>query len=154
MGKAGTISFSSYQRLVGQELGVSQWVDMDQGRIDRFADVTEDHQVIHTDPVGAKAMPFGGTIAHGFLTLSMLSMMNYDVIPEIEGATMGLNCGFNSLRFLSPVRSGSRVRARFTLKELTERKEGQWRSIIATVVEIEGEDRPALAADWMTMTVF
>lgn len=150
----GTIAFSAYQQLVAQELGVSKWIDMDQVRIDRFGDVTEDMQFIHTDPVRAETTPFGGTIAHGFLTLSMLSTMHYDVIPEIEGATMGVNLGFNSLRFLSPVRSGCRIRGRFMLKEFSERKPGHWQSIIGTVVEIEGEDRPALAADWVTLTTF
>lgn len=139
---------------IGREIGVSSWHLIDQARIDRFADVTEDHQFIHVDPARAKAeTPFGGTIAHGFLTMSMLSVMAYEALPEIEGRASGINYGFEKVRFLSPVKAGARIRARFRLKEVIARsaKELTWRNDVS--VEIEGEAKPALAADWIGMIV-
>jgi acyl dehydratase len=109
------ISLESYQALVGLEIGVSSWHLIDQKRIDTYADVIEDHQFIHVDPERAKATPFGTTVAHGFLTMSLLSVMSYEVMPAIEGTAMGVNYGFDKLRFISPVKSGKRVRGRFTL---------------------------------------
>jgi acyl dehydratase len=104
--------------MVGQEVGVSSWHLVDQKRIDVYADVIEDHQFIHVDPERAKReTPFGTTVAHGFLTMSLMSIMSYEVMPVIEGTTMGVNYGFDKLRFISPVRAGSRVRGRFTLAE-------------------------------------
>ena len=116
--KKPPISLEAYQAMVGQEVGVSSWHLVDQKRIDVYADVIEDHQFIHIDPERAKReTPFGTTVAHGFLTMSLMSIMSYEVMPVIEGTTMGVNYGFDKLRFLSPVRSGSRVRGRFTLME-------------------------------------
>jgi acyl dehydratase len=132
---------------------VSHWFDVDQSRIDAFAAVTEDHQFIHVDPKQASATPFGGTIAHGFLTLSLLSIMAYGVLPRIEGSAMGVNYGFDKVRFLHPVRSGSRVRARFTLTAVTLRSEREWQLTYDVSVEIEGAQKPALAATWLTMQV-
>ena len=118
--KKPPISLEAYQAMVGQEVGVSSWHLVDQKRIDVYADVIEDHQFIHIDPERAKReTPFGTTVAHGFLTMSLMSIMSYEVMPVIEGTTMGVNYGFDKLRFLSPVRSGSRVRGRFTLTEAT-----------------------------------
>ena len=151
---AALISLDAYRGHLGRELGCSRWFDLDQQRIDTFGGVTEDRQFIHVDPAAAAQSPFGGTIAHGFLILSLLSAMSYDAIPAIEGAKLGINYGFNSVRFPAPVRSGKRVRGRFTLQELTPRGEKQWMSIIGTIVEIEGEPKPALAAQWMTLTTF
>ncbi|CAL76940.1 nodN-like protein [Bradyrhizobium sp. ORS 278] len=143
------ISLEAYQAMVGQEIGVSSWHVLDQRRIDTYADVIEDHQFIHVDPEAAKATPFGTTIAHGFLTMSLLSVMSYEVMPAIEGTAMGVNYGFDKLRFISPVRSGKRVRGRFVLAEATLRKPKELQSRTNVTVEIEGEDKPALVADWI-----
>ena len=114
--KKPPISLEAYQNMVGHEVGVSSWHLVDQNRIDVYADVIEDHQFIHVDPERAKReTSFGTTVAHGFLTMSLMSIMSYEVMPVIEGTTMGVNYGFDKLRFISPVRSGSRVRGRFTL---------------------------------------
>lgn len=145
------ITLDEYGARIGQEIGVSRWMTIDQSRIDAFADVTEDHQFIHTDPVAAAETGFGGTIAHGYLTLSLLSAMAADAMPPITGTAMSVNYGMNSLRFLSPVRSGKRVRGRFKLQEVAARSAGQWRSTIDVSVEIEGEAKPALVAEWVTI---
>ena len=131
----------------------SHWVTVDQERIDAFAHVTEDKQFIHVDPEKAAETPFGGTVAHGFLTLSLLSTMAYGVLPKIEGIAMGVNYGFDKVRFLHPVRSGSRVRARFTLVAANHRSAREWQLTYDVSVEIEGAHKPALAATWLTMQV-
>lgn len=152
---ATKISRDEYLNLVGKEIGVSSWHLIDQPRIDRFAEVTEDHQFIHVDPERAgRETPFGTTIAHGFLTLSLLSVFAYEVLPSLEGAAMGVNYGFDKLRFLSPVKSGSRVRGRFTLTGATMRSPKELLARTGVTVEIEGEDKPALVADWLGLTVF
>jgi len=143
------ISLAAYQDMIGQEIGVSSWHLIDQKRIDAYADVVEDHQFIHVDPEGAKATPFGTTIAHGFLTMSLLSVMSYEVMPAIEGTAMGVNYGFDKLRFISPVRSGKRVRGRFALAKAEMRRPKELQSLTNVSVEIEGEDKPALVADWI-----
>lgn len=148
---ARQVSLDELRALVGTEIGVSRWIDVDQSRIDAFADVGEDHQFIHVDPEAAAATPFGGTIAHGFLTLSLLTPMGYDVALSIEGAVFGVNYGLDKVRFLQPVRSGGRVRGRFTLADASEKRPGQWLLRYAVSVEIDGEAKPALAADWLTM---
>jgi acyl dehydratase len=141
--------------MVGHEVGVSSWHLVDQPRIDAFAEVIEDHQFIHVDPARAQQeTPFGATVAHGFLTMSLLSIMSYEVMPIIEGITMGVNYGFDRLRFISPVRSGSRVRGRFTLAEARLRKPTELLSRTTVSVEIEGEDKPALVADWLGLIYF
>ena len=147
--KKPPISLEAYQAMVGQEIGVSSWHVLDQKRIDTYADVIEDHQFIHVDPEQAKATPFGTTIAHGFLTMSLLSVMSYEVMPAIEGTAMGVNYGFDKLRFISPVRSGKCVRGRFVLAEATLRKPKELQSRTNVTVEIEGEEKPALVADWI-----
>ena len=134
---------------VGQEVGVSDWVLVDQARIDAFAEVTEDRQFIHVDPEAAARTPFGGTVAHGFLTLSLLSRMAADAMLIPEGVRMGVNYGFEKVRFLAPVKSGKRVRGRFRLERLDEKRDGQWQFTHQVTVEIEGEDKPALVADWI-----
>lgn len=136
--------------LVGAELGVSRWFDITQEVIDQFADVTHDHQFIHVDPEKAAGTPFGGTIAHGFLSLSLLSAMVYEAGPRLKNAAMGVNYGFDRIRFLSPVRSGKRVRGRFVLTELDESKAGQLTYRQTVTVEIEGEEKPALIAEWIS----
>lgn len=153
--KKPPISLEAYQAMVGQEIGVSSWHLVDQPRIDAFANTTDDHQFIHVDPERAKAeTAFGTTIAHGFLTMSMMSVMSYEVMPAIAGTTMGVNYGFDKLRFISPVRSGKRVRGRFVLAEAKLRKPNELQSRTSVTVEIEGEDKPALIADWLGLIYF
>ena len=130
-------SLDEIRSKVGQEIGASEWILVDQPRIDAFAEVTEDHQFIHVDPVAAAATPFGGTIAHGFLSLSLLSRMAADVFLIPDGVKMAVNYGFERVRFLAPVRSGKRVRGRFTLVAVEEKRPGQWQFVHNVTVEIE-----------------
>lgn len=148
-----TMSRASYEALVGSELGVSDWMTITQAQIDAFADCTHDHQFIHVDPVAAADSPFGTTIAHGFLTLSLLSAMVYQM-PQIEGVTMGVNYGMNRMRFVSPVKVNSRVRGRFVLAEMTEIRPGELQVTLNVTVEIEGQDKPALIAEWLGRRYF
>ncbi len=153
--KKPPITLQAYQAMVGKEIGVSSWHLIDQPRIDTYADVIEDHQFIHVDPERAKKeTAFGTTIAHGFLTMSLMSIMSYEVMPVIAGTTMGVNYGFDRLRFISPVRAGKRVRGRFVLAEAKLRKPSELQSRTNVTVEIEGEDKPALAADWLGLIYF
>jgi len=142
---------SDLQSLIGQEVGVSRWITVDQARIDAFARVTEDEQFIHVDPERAKATPFGGTIAHGFLTLSLASAMSYDAVPPLDGVVMGVNYGFDKLRFLALVPAGSKVRGRFRLLSAEDKGEGRWLLKHELTIEIEGADKPALIAEWLGM---
>ena len=142
---------SELQGLIGQEVGLSKWFDVTQARIDAFADCTEDHQFIHVDPEAAKATPFGGTIAHGFLTLSLASAMSYDAVAPLDGVVIGVNYGFDKLRFLAPVPAGSRIRGRFKLLSADDRGDGRWLLKHELTVEIEGGDKPALIAEWIGM---
>jgi acyl dehydratase len=134
---------------VGSEIGVSPWLTVDQARIEEFADATDDHQFIHVDPEAAGKTPFGGTIAHGFLTLSLLSRMAADVMLVPDGVKMAVNYGFDRVRFLAPVKSGKRVRGRFTLDSIEEKAPGQWLLRHTVTVEIEDEGKPALTAQWL-----
>ena len=148
------IDMNEYAALAGGEVGVSRWFEIDQTRIDQFADVTEDWQYIHVDPAKAAKTAFGGTVAHGFLTLSMLVAMAYDGLPDIRGRVMGVNYGFDKIRFVTPVRSGSRVRARFKLMEVTARGANEFMTRSEVIVEIEGSDKPALVAEWLGVSYF
>lgn len=149
------ISLKDVKGLVGQEVGVSDWITVDQTMIDTFAEATQDHQFIHVDPVRAAAeSPFGGTIAHGFLTLSLLSAMNYDALPRIREQTLGLNYGFDKIRFGSPVRTGKRVRGHFTLTDMRLRGAAMMMTTYDITVEIENERKPALTAVWTTIVQF
>ena len=139
------------KELVGKPLGTSEWVLVDQEMINKFADATGDHQFIHIDEEKAKLTPFGGTIAHGFLTLSLFPMlMGKSDCPRPAGVKMGVNYGGNKVRFLAPVRSGKRVRGHFKLLELDEKRPGQWQQTLEFTVEIEGEEKPALMAEWIS----
>ena len=138
---------------VGKETGVSDWFLIDQERINDFADVTKDHQFIHIDPEAAAKTPFGTTIAHGFLSLSMLAYLASDSTIGVEGVVMGINYGFDKVRFLSPVKVDSKIRARVTLAEVTEKPGNRILMKNSITVEIEGEKHPALIADWLTMVV-
>ena len=136
-------------RRVGEEVGVSSWLIVDQPRIDAFADATEDRQFIHVDPAAAAQTPFGGTIAHGFLSLSLLSRMGAEAMLVPDGVKMAVNYGLDRVRFLAPVKAGSRVRGRFTLDSVEEKAPGQILMRHVVTVEIEGEDKPALTALWL-----
>ncbi|MFZ1814311.1 MAG: MaoC family dehydratase [Rhizobiaceae bacterium] len=130
----------------------SRWYALSQPMIDQFADATLDHQFIHVDPARAKAeTPFGGTIAHGFLTLSMLSALAMDAIPSIAGTTMGINYGFDKIRFLVPVRAGAEIRGHFNRVETNEKKPGELQLRHEVSVEIQGEEKPALVAEWISL---
>jgi acyl dehydratase len=134
---------------VGEEVGVSGWLTVHQARIEAFADATEDHQFIHLDPAAAAEAGFGGTIAHGFLSLSLLSHMAAEAMLIPEGVRMAVNYGLDRVRFLAPVKSGKRVRGRFTLDSVEEKAPGQILLRHTVTVEIEGEDKPALTAVWL-----
>ena len=134
---------------VGQSLGASDWVEVGQDRIGAFADATDDHQFIHIDPVLAAQTPFGGTIAHGFLSLSLLSRMAADVMQVPDTTKMAVNYGLDRVRFLAPVKAGKRVRGHFTLDAAEDKAPGQLLLKHTVTVEIEGEDKPALTAQWL-----
>ena len=157
------MQFNAYERVsmslldelsgkIGQELGVSDWIEIGQDRVNAFADVTEDHQFIHVNAEMAKQFtPFGGTIAHGFLTLSLLSRMAETGLPKLDGVKMGMNYGLNKVRFLSPVPTGSRIRGRFVLASAEEKNPGQLLLSHTITVEIDGGGKPALVADWLSL---
>lgn len=149
-----TISAKELLASAGKVSGTSEWMTVTQEMINTFADATHDHQFIHVDEERAKAeTPFGGTIAHGFLTLSLLSGFVTQCLPRVAEARMGINYGFEKIRFLMPVNSGKRVRGHFKLAECTERKPGELLSKYEVSVEIEGSDKPALIAEWLGMTL-
>ena len=138
---------------VGKKTGVSRWFTITQEQIDSFADATHDHQFIHIDPVKAKQTPFGSTIAHGFLSLSLLSAIAYDAGINLENTLMGLNYGFEKIRFLQPVTVNSKVRGHMVLANVLEKRPGQFLLIWDVTIEIDTVDKPALTAQWLTMTI-
>ena len=146
-------SLDEIRARTGEEVGISGWLTVDQTRIDAFGDATEDRQFIHVDPAAAAQTPFGGTIAHGFLTLSLLSRMAAEAMLVPETIKMALNYGFDRVRFLAPVKSGKRVRGRFVLDSVEEKAPGQWLLRHSVTVEIEGEDKPALSAQWLGLII-
>jgi acyl dehydratase len=148
-----TVTREELAALVGKEVGLSDWFIVDQSRVDDFADVTLDHQFIHVDPARARGTPFGGTIAHGFLTLSLLVHLCLPFIPEPKNRQLVVNYGFDKIRFVAPVRVGKRIRARGTLGAVDERKPNQIVLRMDITVEIEGEDKPALVAEWLSLHV-
>ena len=137
------VTIEELEALIGQDVATSPWLVVEQKRIDAFADATDDHQYIHVDPAAAAKTVFGGPIAHGFLTLSLL---------RVRGAVMGVNYGFDKIRFLAPVRAGKRIRAHFHLTDVTRRSESEIMTRYLVTVEIEGEAKPALSADWLGLT--
>jgi acyl dehydratase len=148
------ISLADVRGLIGTETGLSDWIVVDQTMIDAFAHATGDHQFIHVDPVRAGESPFGGTIAHGFLTLSLLSAMNYNCLPKVREQTMGINYGFDTVRFVAPVREGARIRGHFILSEARFRGAGMLMTTYDVSIEIENERKPALTAKWITIIQF
>lgn len=153
MERAMTTKTEDIAKLIGTEVGVSDWVDVSQERINQFADVTEDHQFIHIDQEKAAKTPFGGTIAHGLLTLSLLPRLAAGNMVSLENVQMGINYGYDKIRFLNPVPSGSRVRGRFKLTNAVEKQPGRWMFTTEVTVEIDGIETPALVATWLTMQV-
>ena len=150
---AQTITRTEFARLAGKELEPSDWLDITQERINQFADATNDHQFIHTEPEKALHTPFGGTIAHGYLTLSLLSYLLAQNTVRPEGMAMALNYGSDKVRYLAPVKVGQRIRARQRIVEIAEKRPGQWLCKIAVTVEIDGESVPALIAEILTMYI-
>lgn len=138
---------------IGKEVGVSDWLTVDQERINQFAEATGDHQYIHVDPERAAATPFGSTIAHGFLTMSLMVLMGYEGSTKLENTVMGINYGFDKLRFINPVKVNSKIRGRFKLLGAEEKKPKHYLLKHEVTVEIEGEEKPALIAEWLGMTV-
>jgi acyl dehydratase len=147
-------SLTEIKNQLGKEVGVTSWITIDQARIDKFAHVTDDRQFIHIDPQAASQTQFGGTIAHGFLTLSLLSRMGAESMLVPQGVRAAINYGLDRVRFLAPVRSGSRVRGRFILDLAEEKEPGQLLLKHNVSVEIEGEKKPALSAIWLVMIMF
>ena len=147
------VDFADIQSVVGTTLEPSSWIEITQDRINTFADATDDHQWIHVDPERAASGPFGAPIAHGFLTLSLASAMSMDAIAPLDDLVMGVNYGFDRLRFLAPAPSGSRVRGRFKLLSAEDKGGGRWLLKHELTVEIDGGDKPALIAEWLTMQV-
>ncbi len=142
-------SLDEIRARVGQPIGASDWIEVGQDRIGQFADATDDHQFIHVDQALAAQTPFGGTIAHGFLSLSLLSRMAADAMLIPDTAKMAVNYGLDRVRFLAPVKAGKRVRGHFTLEGAEEKAPGQLLLKHLVTVEIEGEEKPALTAQWL-----
>ncbi len=157
MSEAAAAAFEKFQSRIGEPDGTGEWFEMTQDRIDQFADVTIDHQFIHVDPEAAKASPFGTTIAHGFLTLSMLTHLAGSIKqdPEtVKGVIMGVNYGFDKVRFVAPVPSGSKIRASSVLKEVERKGDNQIQVTRTYTIEVEGSDKPAVVADWITRLTY
>jgi acyl dehydratase len=148
-----TIKAEEMPNLVGRELEPSPWLEITQERVNQFADATNDHQFIHIDPEKAAQTPFGGPIAHGFLSLSLLSYLNEQTAIVPENTVMAINYGSDKIRYLAPVRVGKRIRSHQKILEVTEKNPGQWLMKTAVTVEIEGEETPALVAELLAMTV-
>ena len=142
-------SLEDIRARIGSEVGVSSWLTIDQARIDAFADATEDRQFIHVDPQAAAQTPFGGTVAHGFLSLAMLSRMAAEAMLVHDSLKMAVNYGLDRVRFIAPVRSGQRIRGHFILDAIDEKAPGQLLLRHTVTVEIEGVDKPALTAQWL-----
>jgi acyl dehydratase len=157
MATAAETAIEKFKARMGQEDGTGDWFEVTQERINDFADVTIDHQFIHVDPEAAKAGPFGGTIAHGFLTLSLLTHLAGSVPQDPEtfaGVVMGVNYGFDKVRFISPVPSGGKIRATSTLKDAVLKNPNTIQVTRTYSVEIEGVAKPALVADWITQLTY
>ena len=150
-GPSSTMTLDEIRSYTGKEIGVSEWFELDQDKINGFADLTEDHMFLHVNPEAAKATPFGGTIAHGLLTLSMMPVMAYQAMPGVSGTKMGVNYGYDKVRFMAPVKSGKRIRGHFVVKNVEDKGDGRFALNQEVTIEIEGEDKPALAAEWITM---
>jgi len=149
-GPVRSMSWEALAARVGTEIGVSEWITVTQPMVDAFAQTTGDHFFLHVDPQRAAALPFGGTIAHGFLTLSLLAPMGYQACPYVEGARFPLNYGFDRVRFVAPVPVGGRVRGHFVLRKAQIVSDSQRQLTYDVTIEIEGASKPALVAGWLT----
>jgi len=149
----GNISVEGFKNSAGTELGPSDWLKIDQERINLFADATNDHQFIHVDEEKAAATPFGSTIAHGFLSLSLISHLVGQIMLKPEGTVMGINYGSDKVRFLQPVKVNARVRARARIEKVSARPGGQYLTKSTVTVEIENEERPALVAEILSLYI-
>ena len=147
-----TVPKNEMTNAVGMKLGPSEWIELSQQRINAFADCTEDHQFIHVDEAKAKATPFGGTIAHGFLTLSLLAGLIEKIGVTPENTVMGMNYGFDKIRFLAPVKSGKRVRMVGEVLSVDQKDANRFLTTFGVSIEIEGEDTPALVAEFLLMS--
>ncbi|MFQ6575031.1 MaoC family dehydratase [Pseudomonas sp. UM16] len=145
------VPVAELSQYVGKELGCSEWLTIDQARINLFAEATGDFQFIHVDPVKAAQTPFGSTIAHGFLTLSLIPKLMEDILVLPEGLKMVVNYGLDSVRFIQPVKVDSKVRLKVELTAATEKKPGQWLLKITATLEIEGQEKPAYIAEPLTL---
>ena len=145
------INKSDIEKYIGHVCEPTDWFEVTQKQVNEFSACTLDRQFIHTDPVAAANTPFGGTIAHGFLTLSMLSYFSESFNLVIDGSYMGVNKGFDKVRFVAPVRVGTRIRCHATVLDITEKRPGQFDFKIEVTVEIEGGDKPALVAEWLSV---
>ncbi|HAC87063.1 MAG: MaoC family dehydratase [Gammaproteobacteria bacterium] len=148
-----TLSVDQLNDYIGEEVGISEWLLVDQERINQFAEATGDHQYIHVDSERAAQTPFGSTIAHGFLTMSLMVLMGYEGSTKLKNSVMGINYGFDKLRFINPVKVNSKIRGRFRLISAEEKNTNQWLLKHNITVEIAGEEKPALVAEWLGMTV-
>ena len=148
-----TIKSEDLPKLVGKELEPSPWIEITQERVNQFADATNDHQFIHVDPEKAAQTPFGGPIAHGFLSLSLLSYLNEQSAVFPENLAIVINYGSDKVRYLAPVRVGKRIRSRQTVMAMNEKKPGHWLMKCTVTVDIEGEDTPALVAEILSMMI-
>ncbi|WP_295801921.1 MaoC family dehydratase [uncultured Microbulbifer sp.] len=145
------IAVKDYASFIGRKTEATDWLKIGQERVNAFADCTLDHQFIHVDPEAAKQTPFGSTIAHGFLTLSLLSHFAEQLKIAMDGVRMGVNYGLDKVRFINPVKVGQRVRARGKILDIVEKSPGQFQLKLEITVEIEGEDKPALIAEWLVL---
>jgi acyl dehydratase len=145
------IERNEVEKYIGHQCETTDWFEVTQDQVDVFADCTIDRQFIHVDPVASASTPFGGTIAHGFLTLSMLSYFSTSYNLVIKGITMGVNKGFDKVRFVSPVRVGSKIRCHAKVIDIKEKRPGQFDFKTEVSIEIEGEDKPALVAEWLAV---
>ena len=148
-----TLSVDQLNDYIGEEVGISEWLLVDQERINQFAEATGDHQYIHVNSERAAQTPFGSTIAHGFLTMSLMVLMGYEGSTKLKNSVMGINYGFDKLRFINPVKVNSKIRGRFRLISAEEKNTNQWLLKHNITVEIAGEEKPALVAEWLGMTV-
>jgi acyl dehydratase len=158
MATHGEQAYELFSKAIGEEEGTGDWIEIDQARINAFADVTEDHQFIHVDPEQCTALsPWGVPIAHGFLTLSLLTKLAESVpqdMSRLTGIVMGVNYGFEKVRFVNPVKVGSRIRARSTLTAVDQKDPNTLQVTKTYTIEIEGESKPALVAEWVTRLVY
>jgi acyl dehydratase len=148
-----TIQATDLSSLIGQDQEPSSWLEVTQERVNQFADATNDHQFIHVDPEKASKTPFGGPIVHGFLTLSLLYFLTAEKSKKIDGLAMAINYGLDKVRFLQPVRVGSRIRAHQMVLEVSEKNPGQWLVKTRVTIEIENQSKPALVAEFLTLMI-